>query len=124
MPRKYQLPDFLDQKLTQASYEKWLRRKAAAHVRRDKKRGNSTAAGEAYRMAIHRAVIHSGGRDQYTDECLDWSLVSQYSNDRSQAERRRYKATLALLPTVDHVGDGLGQILKSVHGERTTPRVT
>jgi hypothetical protein len=107
--RKYQLPDFLAEELTQDNYERWLRGRAAAHVRGDKKRGNKTATREAYRVAIHRAVISSSGQDQYTGERLNWSLVSQYSNEKSQAERRRYKATLALLPTVDHVGDGLGE---------------
>ena len=107
--RKYKIPDFLVQKLTQANYQRWLVRKAAAHVKRDKKRGNTTAIGEAYRIAIHHAIIHSGGHDYYTGEILDWSLLSQYSNEESQAGGRRYKATLALLPTVDHVGDGLGE---------------
>ena len=107
--RKYQRPDFLSEDLTQAGYEKWLRRIAAAHVKRDRKRGNDTAIGEAYRLAIHSAVVHSGGFDHYTGERLHWSLVSTYSNDKSQAGGRTYKAGFALLPTVDHVGDGLGE---------------
>ena len=107
--RKYQRPDFLSEDLTQAGYEKWLRRIAAAHVKRDRKRGNDTAIGEAYRLAIHSAVVHSGGFDHYTGERLHWSLVSTYSNDKSQAGGRSYKAGFALLPTVDHVGDGLGE---------------
>jgi hypothetical protein len=107
--RKYQLPGFLRQELTQANYERWLARKATAHVKREKKRGNTMAIREAYTIAIHQAVIHSGGQDYYTGEHLDWSLLSQYSNIESQAGGRRYKATLALLPTVDHVGDGLGE---------------
>jgi hypothetical protein len=109
MPRKYQVPDFLSLAATQAGYEKWLRGRATAHVRRDKKRGNTTASNEVYRIAIHRAVIHSGGRDHYTGEQLDWSLLSQYRNEKSRAQGRRYKATFALLPSVDHVGDGLGE---------------
>jgi hypothetical protein len=60
-------------------------------------------------MAIHRAVVHSDGRDHYTGEPLDWSLVGQYSNAESKAKKRHYKATLALLPSIDHVGDGLGE---------------
>jgi len=108
-PRKYQLPDFLASTTTQVSYEKWLHGRAVAHVRRDKKRGNKTASNEAYKMAIHRAVIHCGGHDHYTGERLDWSLLSRYSNEESKAQGRHYKATLALLPSVDHVGDGLGE---------------
>jgi hypothetical protein len=82
--RKYQLPDFLSTTttttLTQTSYERWLRGRAAAHVKRDKKRGNTAATNEAYKIAIHRAVIHSAGKDYYTGEGLDWSLVCKYSN--------------------------------------------
>jgi len=107
--RKYALPKFLSATLSSAAYEKWLHRKAVAHVRRDRKRGNAAATNEAYKLAIHRAVVLSGGRDHYTDEILDWSLCSKYSNVESHTHRRRYKATLALLPTVDHVGDGLGE---------------
>jgi hypothetical protein len=109
-PRKYQLPDFLSlTTLTQSSYEKWLHRRAVAHVKRDKKRGNTTARTEAYKVAIHRAVVHSGGRDHHTGEVLGWSLLSRYSNVESKAKGRHYKATLALLPSVDHSGDGLGE---------------
>jgi hypothetical protein len=108
-PRKYQLPDFLSTTLTPTSYEKWLRGRAAAHVKRDKKRGNTTATNEAYKIAIHRAVIQSGGQDHYTGERLDWLLVGRYSNAESKAGGRRYKATLSLLPSVDHVGDGLSE---------------
>ena len=108
MARKYQLPEFLDGVITQAAYERWLRRKAQAHVRRDRKRNNETAVGESYRDAIHRAVVQSAGRDWYTGEQLSWKLISTYDNESSRAGRRKYKAQFALLPTVDHVGDGLG----------------
>jgi hypothetical protein len=107
-PRKYQLHDFLSSVLTQNVYERWLHRKAMAHVRRDRKRGNVTATNEAYKKAIHEAVACSLGRDDYTGEALSWSLCSTYSNEESKSGRRHYKASLALLPTVDHVGDGLG----------------
>lgn len=108
-PRKYQIPDFVGSMgVTQLSYEKWLRGRAAAHVRRDKKRGNTTATNESYKIAIHRAVQRGGGSDYYTGEQLNWSLLRKYSNEESRAQGRRYKATLALLPSVDHVGDGLG----------------
>jgi hypothetical protein len=35
-------------------------------------------------------------------------LVSKYDNAESKEGKRDYKAQFALLPTVDHVGDGLG----------------
>jgi hypothetical protein len=108
MPKRYQLPSFLSGQVTQEVYERWLRRKVQAHVRRDRHRGNDTAIGEAYRVAIHLAVIDSGGRDSYTGEELDWSIISKYDNDASQENGRHYKQGFALLPTVDHVGDGIG----------------
>lgn len=107
-PRKYQIPDFVTAaNLTQSAYERWLYVRAAAHSKRDKKKGNTTATIEAYKVAIHRAVLHCGGRDSYTGELLDWSLLCKYSNAESEAGGRRYKAAFALLPSVDHVGDGL-----------------
>jgi hypothetical protein len=108
--RKYQIPDFLfSMGATQETYEKWLRGRTAAHIKRDRKRGNTTANSEAYKMAIHRAVGVCGGDDHYTGERLDWSLLCIYSNEESKAQGRRYKARLALPPSVDHVGDGLGE---------------
>jgi hypothetical protein len=108
MPTKYPLPSFLVGTISQDNYLRWLRRKASAHVKRDRLRGNSGAVREAYRVAIHRAVIESGGVDQYTGERLDWLLISRYDNSQSKQLRRHYKSSFALLPTVDHVGDGLG----------------
>jgi hypothetical protein len=106
--RKYPLPDFLTSTLSQTQYERWLQRKAVAHVRRDRKRGNKSATNEEYKVAIHQAVIASHGRDFYTGEAMDWALVSTYDNKLSGANGRVYKAQFALLPTVDHVDDGLG----------------
>lgn len=108
MSTKYQLPYFLVNKVTQEVYLHWLRRKAQAHVRRDRHRGNETAIGESYRLAIHSAVLECAGRDYYTGEELDWSLISQYDNAKSQEDGRKYKHGFALLPTIDHVGDGTG----------------
>jgi hypothetical protein len=52
--------------------------------------------------------MQSEGRDEYTGEALDWSLISRYDNAESKERQRHYKASFALLSTVDHVGDGLG----------------
>jgi hypothetical protein len=108
-PLKYLRPDFAAVKVTQKRYEKWLHGRAVAHVRRDRRRGNPTATTKVYKTEIHGAVLHSGGLDHYTGESLDWSLLGRYSNAEAKARGRRYKATLALLPSVDHVGDGLGE---------------
>lgn len=119
MTKKYPLPSFLDDVVTQEVYERWLRRKAAAHVRRDRRRGNDTAIGESYRVAIHAAVHESAGIDAYTGEVLDWTLISQYDNDESKEQGRHYKKGFALLPTVDHVGDGKGVANFKICGWRT-----
>ena len=106
--RKYQIPNFLVGTVDQVGYEKWLQRKAMAHVRRDRGRGNSSATNQEYKMAIHAAVIESEGMDAYTNEKLDWSLLSKYDNEQSKTHGREYKRLFALLPSVDHVNDGLG----------------
>ncbi len=85
-----------------ATYRRWLHRKAIAHVRRDRARDRPWTRVQ-YRQAIHDAVLASGGRDAYTGEVLDWSLISTYCNDASATGRHAYKRTFALLPTVDHV---------------------
>jgi hypothetical protein len=109
-PRKYERPDFLPSEITQDIYEKWLRRRAKDHVKRDRRRGNTTATIAAYKIAIHRAVGHSGRQDQYTGETLNWALVGQYSDVEAKAGGRCYKAKFALLPSIDHVGDGLAGV--------------
>jgi hypothetical protein len=106
--RKYQLNEALSLLVNQATYEKWLHRKAMAHVKRDRARGNVDATNQEYKLAIHRAVCESDGKDAYTNENLDWSLLSQYDNEQSQEHGRRYKKKFSLLPSVDHVGDGTG----------------
>lgn len=104
--RKYQLTAKMSGLVNQAVYEKWLHRKAAAHIKRDKNRGNTTATNESYKIAIHKAVCECSGTDAYTNEELDWSLLSKYDNEQSKIHGRAYKKQFALLPSVDHVGDG------------------
>lgn len=107
--RLFELPSFLEERsISRASYVRWLERKAATHVKRDRKRGNTSASISAYKRAIHDAVCASEGRDAYTGEPLAWNLISTYDNNESKQGRRDYKARFALLPTVDHIGDGTG----------------
>jgi hypothetical protein len=106
MPRqhkKYEVPDFLRGRLDQGAYEKWLRNKAVAHAKRDRTRFGQKLKPQWYRDEIHAAVIASRGFDQYTGERLDWEKVSTYSNKESKSGKSKYKSTLSLLPTVDHV---------------------
>ena len=119
MPKKYVLPPFVSGVVSQETYERWLRRKARAHVKRDRCRGNESASGTAYREAIHSAVLESRGCDAYTGESLQWELISQYDNDESMKNGRHYKKGFALLPTVDHVGDGMGPANFKICGWRT-----
>jgi hypothetical protein len=109
--KKYELPAFLNgvENINQANYDKWLARKAATHLKRDRLRGNETAKGEEYKLAIHKAVVESFGLDAYTGEKLDWALLGQYNNEQSESEGRAYKHRLGLLPSVDHVRDGIGK---------------
>jgi hypothetical protein len=101
MPKKHALPLFLEGVVTEEVYERWLKRKAVAHVKRDRKRGRVCAV-SSYKEAIHAAVIASNGMDAYTGEQLAWPLISTYDNDDSKDGRHAYKAGFALLPTVDH----------------------
>lgn len=116
---KYPFPAFLDGVITPAAYARWLHRKAVAHVVRDRKRGNATATNKVYKQAIHRAVMLSKGLDAYTGEQLRWDLISTYDNAQSKEGKRLYKAGFALLPSVDHVDDGLGPADFVICGWRT-----
>jgi hypothetical protein len=106
--KTYPLPEFLKDVCSEKNYKKWLQRKAEAHVKRDRARGNVKATVTEYKKAMHNAVVECGGRDWYTGENLRWDLIGKYDNESSKKDRRKYKATLAYLPTVDHVCDGLG----------------
>lgn len=106
--RLFELPPFLEDVVSREAYVRWLQRKAAAHLKRDRKRRNRFASLSEYKRAIHSAVCVSGGRDSYTGEQLDWRIISTYDNEESKQGGRGYKARFALLPTVDHVGDGTG----------------
>jgi hypothetical protein len=116
---KYQLPTFLEGVITQAQYGRWLHRKAISHVKRDRNRGNKEATSEEYKMAIHRAVEESQGKDAYTDEPLDWTLLSKYDNEESKAHKAQYKRRFALLPSLDHVGNETGLTEFKICGWRT-----
>lgn len=117
--RLFELPRFLDTVVTREVYVRWLQRKALAHIKRDRKRGNTCGSVSEYKRAIHQAVCRSGGKDAYTGEHLAWNLISTYDNNDSKLGRRSYKAAFALLPTVDHIGDGTGPADFRICGWRT-----
>jgi hypothetical protein len=103
MSKMFALPSFLQDHVSQDVYTRWLSRKAAAHVKRDRLRSQHEITGSHYRRRIPLAVCESGGADFYTGEPLAWDKLSSYSNEDSKAGRSAYKAGFALLPTVDHV---------------------
>jgi len=113
------MPAFLNGSVSPKAYERWLGRKAMAHVKRDRKRGNAAATRALYKEAIHAAVVLSQGRDAYTGEQLDWKLISTYNNDESKLGKHGYKSGFALLPTVDHVGPGTTEASFRICGWRT-----
>lgn len=99
---RYPVPAALG--IEHATYLRWLRRKAAAHLKRDRKRfPELDLTGEKCRTDIHNAVCDHGTHDFYTGEKLDWSLVSTYDNVASKKGGTAYKSGFVLLPTVDHV---------------------
>lgn len=100
------MPDFLADSVSADAYERWLHRKATAHVRRDRKRAQSGVTVSLYKEAIHAAVVLSQGNDAYTGEALHWHLISKYNNNESKSGKHSYKSGFALLPTVDHVSAG------------------
>ena len=116
---KYPTPAFLKDRCRDEAYLRWLSRKAKTHVKRDRARENSSASREKYMIAIHHAIVKSGGLDEYTGEPLDWNLISVYNNEESKKGRRAYKKKFAKLPTVDHVGDGTGPADFVICGWRT-----
>ena len=67
----------------QLAYPRCVQRKAVTLCRRDRKRGGVGNARE-YRLAIHAAVLASGGRDHWTGEPLDWEQIG--TNDTNDAK--------------------------------------
>jgi len=118
MPRKHTTPVFLEGIVTPEAYERWLERKAAAHVKRDRARGRTNTR-PIYKEAIHAAVVLSRGRDHYTGEPLEWHLISTYNNEKSKAGKHGYKSSFALLPTVDHIDSGSTEASFRICGWRT-----
>lgn len=98
------LPECLKGKCEESAYVRWLRRKAQAHVIRDRNRfGRESCTGADYRLMIHKAVTNGGDLDHYTGLPLDWSLISTFDNDEAKQGRAEYLKTFSNLPTVDHV---------------------
>lgn len=96
----YMVPDRLKQYFTQKQYKDWLTRKARPHRKRDNLRWGTQHTLEAYKLAIHKAVLNSNDLDPYTGEKLDWTC--RYVNEDSQKGKLSYRNKTRNLPTVDH----------------------
>lgn len=107
---KYAVPDSI--KCDQRKYDRWLRRKAETHVRRDRKRAKRNMPRPTvarYKQMIHSAVCESKG-DFYTGLPLEWSLISKWENASAKRGGGEHKRTFARLPTVDHTVDEQGNL--------------
>ncbi|HWA69285.1 MAG TPA: hypothetical protein VG821_05570 [Rhizomicrobium sp.] len=121
----YDLPPFLEGRVTAQKYRRWLHRKASAHARRDRKRVPAPIELALYKQRIHQAVCQSDGVDWYTGEALEWEKISTYDNAESKLNRSKYKAGLALLPTLDHqLGETGVMISLSAAGAPMTRKMT
>lgn len=96
--RRYPVPSFLQKiEIKQNVFGSWLDRVTAAHVRRDRKRlTKKTIKPAIYRLAIYLAVKESNGKDFYTGEALDWTLLEHFAGKKTlQREQKK-------VPTLDH----------------------
>lgn len=89
-------------KVRQEVYERWLDRKAKSIKRRNKEKDGKDYGLGLYKEAIHKAVCDSEGKDFYTGENLDWSLLSKFDNTEAKKGGVAYFKKFSLLPTVDH----------------------
>jgi len=94
--RKCDLPEFLKGVVSEAKYERWLHRKAMAHVRRDRKWGNGSAGNDNYKLAIHEAVRDSKGLDTYTREAIGLVSDKHIRQRRLQQRSKRLQETVRL----------------------------
>lgn len=104
--------------------ENWPGRKAAAHCRRDRKRGRAASRSQL-KEAIHGAVLAPKGLDEYTGEKLHWHLLSNYRNEDAKAGRHLHKAKFAFCQQWTTFAPAtLRQLSESALGGLTTPKAT
>jgi hypothetical protein len=103
---KYGLPRFLNDICEPKIYKKWLDRVARRHYARDKRRECKGMTPEKYKLAIHKAVEESKGKDAYTGQPLVWKLIGTYDNNEAKKKRKEYckEGFRKNMPTVDHIG--------------------
>lgn len=99
--KKYSIPLFLKNVVSEETFVKWLSRRAKSQVKRDRGKGKECTISQ-YKNMIYDAVLYSKGKDAYTGEELDWSKISTY--DSVKIGRK----DLLNMPTVDHEVDSNG----------------
>ena len=90
--------------ISQDLYGKWLDKVTTPHLLRDRKRlVGQTIERKVYRVAIHKAVVESNGKDYYTGEPLNWKLLQHFSGSTvSTTAKGSKRASQEMTPTLDH----------------------
>ena len=111
---KYHLPAFLQGRISEPAYDKWLNAKANTLRQRDLKTKRVFAEANSkamYKEKIHAAVIANGQYDRYTGDALQWELISTWDPKKTKVLQASYRDKFLLMPTVDHV-DPEGETLE------------
>jgi hypothetical protein len=101
----FPLPQFLQGLLTPAAYDNWVRVKAWALFKRDKRRKLPVALKSTivqYKETVNGAVGASGPLDPYTGDKLKWDLISTWDPQSAKSDAD-YVKQFYLMPTIDHV---------------------
>ena len=99
----YMLPPFLKGVISLKDYRAWLEMKGQNLRLRDLKlkrpyaKVNSTMA---YKQKIHQAVLDGGEFDPYTDEKINWGLISK---EKTLKMVNFIDSGYAMHPAVDHI---------------------
>lgn len=94
----HHVPEFVRARgISCARYSAWLSRQALTCKQRDPLERRQPIV--AYRDAIHKAVLRSGGRDEYTGDPLEWNRLN---HARPTTGGRRSHRIKGHYPSVDH----------------------
>ena len=102
---KYNLPQFLQGRVTVDTYRHWLLVKAKSLHSRDLRKKRPYAkpgTWTEYRQAIHEAVVRAGEFDPFTGAALQWELISTWDDKSAKDCGQEYIKKFYLLPTADH----------------------
>ena len=102
---KYFLPDFLQGRVEQCVYRKWLIEHGSQLFIRDRRLKRPCAAGgneTVYTELIHAAVQSNGKSDPFTGQELAWEIINTWDTKAPWAHDPELMKRFALLPSVDH----------------------